>query len=82
MKKMDKKDLRFIIIFIVVIACSCTYFYQSSYAKSQKKVTAQEDLSVANWAIKINNEDVKNNKVLTNKLVPKFEEYEYTKANV
>lgn len=37
MKKMDKKDLRFIIIFIVVIACSCTYLYQSSYAKSQKK---------------------------------------------
>ena len=82
MKKMDKKDLRFIIIFIVVIACSCTYLYQSSYAKYRKRVTAQVDLSVANWAIKINNEDVKNNKVLTNKLVPEFEESEYTKANV
>ena len=82
MKKMDKKDLRFIIIFIVVIACSCTYLYQSSYAKYRKRVTAQVDLSVANWAIKINNEDIKNNKVLTNKLVPEFEESEYTKANV
>ena len=82
MKKMDKKDLKFIIIFIVVIACSCTYLYQSSYAKYRKRVTAQVDLSVANWAIKINNEDVKNNKVLTNKLVPEFEESEYTKANV
>lgn len=82
MKKMDKKDLRFIIIFIVVIACSCTYLYQSSYAKYRKRVTAQVDLSVANWAIKINNEDVKNNKVLTNKLVPEFEESVYTKANV
>lgn len=82
MKKMDKKDLKFIIIFIVVVACSCTYLYQSSYAKYRKRVTAQVDLSVANWAIKINNEDVKNNKVLTNKLVPEFEESEYTKANV
>ena len=82
MKKMDKKDLKFIIIFIVVVACSCTYLYQSSYAKYRKRVTAQVDLSVANWAIKINNEDVKNNKVLTNKLVPEFEESVYTKANV
>ena len=82
MKKMDKKDLQFIVIFIVVLACSFTYLYQSSYAKYRKRVTAGVDLNVANWTIKINNEDVKNKKMLTNKLVPEFEESEYTKANV
>ena len=82
MKKINKKDLRFIVIFIVVLACSFTYLYQSSYAKYRKRVTADVDLTVANWTIKINNEDIKNNKVLTNKLVPEFEESEYTKANV
>lgn len=82
MKKMDKKDQRFIIIFIIVLACSFTYLYQSSYAKYRKRVTAQVDLTIAKWNIKINNEDVKNNKVLKNKLVPEFEESEYTKANV
>lgn len=82
MKKINKKDLRFIVIFIVVLACSFTYLYQSSYAKYRKRVTADVDLTVAKWTIKINNEDIKNNKVLTNKLVPEFEESEYTKANV
>lgn len=82
MKKMDKKDLQFIVIFIVVLACSFTYLYQSSYAKYRKRVTAGIDLNVAKWTIKINNEDVKNKKMLTNKLVPEFEESEYTKANV
>ena len=82
MKKMDKKDLQFIVIFIVVLACSFTYLYQSSYAKYRKRVTAGVDLNVANWTIKINNEDVKNKKMLTNKLIPEFEESEYTKANV
>lgn len=82
MKKINKEDLRFIVIFIVVLACSFTYLYQSSYAKYRKRVTADVDLTVAKWTIKINNEDIKNNKVLTNKLVPEFEESEYTKANV
>ena len=82
MKKMDKKDLKFIIVFIVVLACSFTYLYQSSYAKYRKRVTTDMDLNVAKWTIKINNEDIKNNKKLTNKLVPEFEESEYTKANV
>ena len=82
MKKMDKKDLQFIVIFIVVLACSFTYLYQSSYAKYRKRVTAGIDLKVAKWTIKINNEDVKNKKMLTNKLIPEFEESEYTKANV
>ena len=82
MKKMDKKDLKFIIVFIVVLACSFTYLYQSSYAKYRKRVTTDMDLNVAKRTIKINNEDIKNNKKLTNKLVPEFEESEYTKANV
>lgn len=82
MKKINKKDLKFIVIFIVVLACSFTYLYQSSYAKYRKRITADVDLTVAKWTIKINNEDIKNNKVLTNKLVPEFEESEYTKANV
>ena len=82
MKKMDKKDLQFIVIFIVVLACSFTYLYQSSYAKYRKRVTADVGLTVAKWTIKINNEDIRNNKQLTNKLVPEFEESEYTKANV
>lgn len=82
MKKIDKKDLKFIIVFIVVLACSFTYLYQSSYAKYRKRVTADVGLTVAKWTIKINNEDIRNNKQLTNKLIPEFEESEYTKANV
>lgn len=82
MIKMDKKDQKFILIFIIVIAFSFTYLYQSSYAKYRKKVSASLDLNVAQWTIKINNEDIKNNKVLKNKLKPEFEESEYTKSNV
>ncbi len=82
MKKMDKKDLKFIIIFILVLTCSFAYLYQSSYAKYRKKVSANIDLAIAKWTIKINNEDIKNNKVLNNKLIPEFDESEYTKANV
>ena len=82
MKNMDNKDKKFLIIFVIVIAFSFSYLYQSTYAKYRKRVSADIDLSVANWIIKINNEDIKNNKVLQNKLVPEFEESEYTKANV
>ena len=51
------KDLKFIIVFIVVLACSFTYLYQSSYAKYRKRVTADVGLTVAKWTIKINNEE-------------------------
>ena len=58
MKNMDNKDKKFLIIFIIVIAFSFSYLYQSTYAKYRKRVSADIDLSVANWIIKINNEDI------------------------
>lgn len=77
-----KKDLRFIIIFIVIICLSFTYLFQTSLAKYRKQISGNVNLEIAKWNIKINDEAIENKKVLTNDIVPVFEGNEYTKDSV
>ena len=77
-----KKDLRFIIIFVVIICLSFTYLFQTSLAKYRKQISGNVNLEIAKWNIKINDEAIENKKVLTNDIVPVFEGNEYTKDSV
>lgn len=81
MKKELKKDLRFIIIFILVVTISFIYLFQSTYAKYKKQVNSNVNSTIASWNIKINNETINNKKILTNSITPTFYENEYVKEN-
>ncbi len=76
------KDIRFILIFIIVVSFSFIYLFQSSLAKYRKQITGDINLEIAKWNIKINNEEVQNKSVLTSSIIPKFEGNEYTKDSV
>lgn len=78
----NKKDLRFILIFIIVIAVSFAYLFQASYAKYRKNVAAQADAEIASWNIKINDEDIGKKKTLQNKIKPTFPGDEFTNEGV
>ena len=82
MKKELKKDLRFIIIFILVVTISFIYLFQSTYAKYKKQVNSNVNSTIASWNIKINNETINNKKTLTNSITPTFYENEYVKENI
>lgn len=81
MKKELKKDLRFIIIFILVVTISFIYLFQSTYAKYKKQVNSNVNSTIASWNIKINNETINNKKTLTNSITPTLYENEYVKEN-
>lgn len=81
MKKELKKDLRFIIIFILVVTISFIYLFQSTYAKYKKQVNSNVNSTIASWNIKINNETINNKKTLTNSITHTFYENEYVKEN-
>ena len=81
MKKELKKDLRFIIIFILVVTISFIYLFQSTYAKYKKQVNSNVNSTIASWNIKINDETINNKKTLTNSITPTFYENEYVKEN-
>ena len=49
-----KKDLRFLIIFVVLVSCCLLYLFQSSYAKYRKGVTGEVSADIARWNIKVN----------------------------
>lgn len=76
------KDIRFILIFIIIVSFSFIYLFQSSLAKYRKQITGNINLEIAKWNIKINNEEVQNKSVLTNNIIPTFEGNEYTKDSV
>lgn len=77
-----KKDIKFIIIFIIIITLSFTYLFQASYAKYRKQVNAEVDAEIASWNIQINNEDIGKKKTLTNKIEPVFPGDEFTNEGV
>lgn len=58
---MKKKDIHFLIIFIVIITFSLFYLFQSSYAKYRKQVSAGMQATIASWNIKVNTENINNN---------------------
>lgn len=81
-KRTMPNELRFVLLFILIISLSFTYLFQSSLAKYRKQVSGNVNLEIAKWNIKINDEAVDNKKVLTNDIIPTFEGNEYTKDSV
>lgn len=77
-----KKDLKFLIVFLIILSFSLLYLFQSSYAKYRKQIEGEVSANIASWRIKINNEDIANKKLLTNAIVPTFLETEHTAKNV
>ena len=77
-----KKDLRFIILFVVLVSCCLLYLFQSSYAKYRRGVAGEVSADVAGWNIKVNGEDIANKKTLTTTIVPTFLESENSAAGV
>ena len=78
----NKKDLRFIIIFIVIVGISLIYLAQASYAKYRRQIDGNVEATVAQWNIKVNNELINNKSVLTNDITPYFESNPYIKSGV
>ena len=78
---MKRKDITFIVIFVLVLCLSITYLFQTSYAKYRKQVTGQLTADIASWVIKVNNEDITNSTTLENEITPIFDTNQYVKAN-
>lgn len=77
-----KKDLKFIILFIVLVSCCLLYLFQSSYAKYRRQINGSVSSDIASWNIKVNGEDIANKKTLTTTIEPTFLESENTKEGV
>lgn len=77
-----KKDLKFIILFIVLVSCCLLYLFQSSYAKYRRQINGFVSSDIASWNIKVNGEDIANKKTLTTTIEPTFLESENTKEGV
>lgn len=77
-----KKDLKFIILFVVLVSCCLLYLFQSSYAKYRRQINGSVSSDIASWNIKVNDEDIANKKTLTTTIEPTFLESENTKAGV
>ena len=54
MKK--KNDIKFVIVFVIVVGLSLLYLFQSSYAKYRKQIEGDVRTTIASWNIKVNNE--------------------------
>lgn len=67
---------------LIVFTCSVVLFYQITYAKYHKEITGTIENDVADWHIKINNEDVYGKQQLTNAIQATFENNAYTKDGV
>ncbi len=77
-----KKDLKFILLFIILVSCCLIYLFQSSYAKYRRKLEGTVSADIASWNIKVNGEDIANKKTLTTTIEPTFLESENTAADV
>ena len=77
-----KKDLKFILLFIVLVSCCLLYLFQSSYAKYRRQINGSVSSDIASWNIKVNGEDIANKKTLTTTIEPTFLESENTKEGV
>ena len=78
----NKKDLYYILIFAAIVVFCLAYLFQSSYAKYRRGITGDVEAEIASWHIKVNGEDIMNNKTLTTTIVPTFLESENTKEGV
>ena len=80
MKK--KKDIYFIILFLIIVSISFAYLFQASYAKYKRQIEGNADATVANWNIKVNTETINNKSVLTNSIIPTIDSNQYIKSGV
>ena len=67
---------------LIILTCSVVLFYQLTFAKYHKEITGTIENDVADWHIKINNEDVYGKSKLTNTIQAVFENNNYTKDGV
>lgn len=72
MKISRKKDIYFIILFVVIVSCCFLYLFQTSYAKYRREVSGNVTADIASWNIKVNNEDIANKKALTSDIELSF----------
>ena len=79
MKK--RRDLIFIVFFVLVFCLSITYLFQTSYAKYRKQIAGELNADIASWIIKVNNEDITESRTLENEIIPIFDANQYVKAN-
>ena len=77
-----KKYITMFCTLLIVFTCSVVLFYQITYAKYHKEITATIENDVADWHIKVNNEDVYGKSTLTNAIQATFENNMYTKDGV
>lgn len=77
-----KKDLKFILVFIIIVGISLLYLFQASYAKYKKQITGNVEATVASWNIKVNNETINNKSLLSNYIIPTLDSSEYIKEGV
>lgn len=82
MKNEQRKDLKFIIIFILITSISVLYLTQSTLAKYRKQTRADINFNIAKWNIKINDQDINNKTVLTDDIIPNFTGNEFIKDSV
>ena len=80
MNKEKLKDLKFLIVFVLVITLGLAYLTQSSLAKYRKQTKGDVEASVAQWNIKLNGEDI--HSTMTNVITPTINNNSYTKAGV
>ena len=67
---------------LIVFTCLVVLFYQITYAKYHKEITGTIENDIADWHIKVNNEDVYGKSKLTNTIQAVFENNNYTKDGV
>jgi hypothetical protein len=77
-----KRDLRFVILFVVIVSCCLIYLFQSSYAKYRRGVSGRVSSEIASWNIKVNGEDIMDKKELTTTIEPTFLESENSNEGV
>ena len=80
MKVERKKDIKFLVLFIIVIVIAFIYLSQASLAKYRKQTEGNLEGTVAHWNIKLNGEDI--HREMTNIITPVINESNYTKTGV
>lgn len=82
MNQEKKRDISFIIIFVIILFLTLGYLLQSTYSKYRKRVEVDTDFSIAKWNLRINDEDIRNKSVLEKDIIPILDASDYVNENV
>ncbi len=69
---MNKRNKKFIILFLILIAACFVYLYQSALGKYRKQIEGEVNADIAHWNIKVNNEYIGGRKTLENDIIPTY----------